>query len=154
MSDSQTNASSSEHSEQDVLFYVLNSTEPEKRLRFLSKLLQKILSENRRCDVRFENEQEAFRYDLMLWDFKPESFIAHSVGNRLPAPVQLYGEQIEQPCRDVLVNLHPNFPEGFSRYHRTIEILDQTEHLVQMGRERWKTYKSKGIEPTVHKIGF
>jgi len=138
----------------DVLFYVLNSTEPEKREYFLSKLLKKILSEKRVCDVRFESEQEALRYDLTLWDFQPQSFIIHSVQNSLPAPIQLHGKQILKPSQDVLVNLHPEFPEIFSGYNRTIEILDQTEHLVQMGRERWKAYKARGLQPTVHKIGF
>ncbi|WP_373020532.1 DNA polymerase III subunit chi [Thiomicrorhabdus sp.] len=140
--------------EKDVLFYVLNSTEPEKRERFLSKLLKKIQSEKRRCDVRFENEQEALRYDLTLWDFQPQSFIIHSVKNAVPAPIQLHGERIYQPCKDVLINLHTGFSEDFFNYQRTIEILDQTEYLVQMGRERWKAYKARGIEPTVHKIGF
>jgi len=138
----------------DVLFYVLNSTDPAKREKFLSKLLKKIVSEKRACDVRFENEQEANRYDLTLWDYQPQSFIVHSVQNALPAPVQLHGKHIHKPCNDVLVNLHTEFPEMFSGYTRTIEILDQTEHLVQMGRERWKAYKAKGLEPTVHKIGF
>ena len=138
----------------DVLFYVLNSTEPAKREQFLSKLLKKIQSEQRHCDVRFENEQEAKRYDLTLWDYQPQSFIIHSLENALPAPIQLYGEQIQKPCQDVLVNLHPEFPTLFSGYKRTIEILDQTEYLVQMGRERWKAYKAKGLEPKVHKIGF
>lgn len=138
----------------DVLFYVLNSTKPDKRERFLSKLLKKILSENRQCDVRFENAQEAQRYDLTLWDYQPHSFIIHSVENSMPAPIQLHGKQISKPCKDVLVNLHPEFPEMFSGYKRTIEILDQTEYLVEMGRERWRAYKAQGLEPTVHKIGF
>lgn len=141
-------------SQQDVLFYVLNSTEPQKRERFLSKLLQKIQNEQRQADVRFENEQEAQRYDLTLWDTQPQSFIAHSVVRKVAAPIQLYGEQIPKPCEDVLVNLHPQFPENFARYARTIEILDQTDYLVQMGRKRYKAYKAQGIEPTVHKIGF
>ncbi|WP_178861450.1 DNA polymerase III subunit chi [Thiomicrorhabdus cannonii] len=139
---------------QDVLFYVLNSTEPQKRERFLSKLLQKIQNEQRRADVRFENEHEAQRYDLTLWDTQPQSFIVHSVARQVAAPIQLYGEHIPKPCEDVLVNLHPQFPQEFSRYQRTIEILDQTDYLVQMGRERYKAYKAQGIEPTVHKIGF
>lgn len=139
---------------QDVLFYVLNSTEPQKRERFLSKLLAKIHSEQRCADVRFENDQEAQRYDLTLWDFQPQSFIPHSVARQLPAPIQLYGEHIAKPCNDVLVNLHPQFPADFAHYIRTIEILDQTDYLVQMGRERYKAYKAQGIEPTVHKIGF
>jgi len=138
----------------DVLFYVLNSTDPQSREAFLSKLLNKIYQEKRICDVRFESEQEALRYDLTLWNLQPKSFIPHSVAKQVPAPIQLYGQEIDKPSKDVLVNLAAVFPDSFSYYQRTIEILDQSEYLIQMGRERWKNYKSQGIEPTIHKIGF
>lgn len=140
--------------EKDVLFYVLNSTDPQAREAFLNKLLKKIWTEKRRCDVRFESEQDALRYDLTLWNAQPQSFIPHSVAKQVPASIQLYGEQITKPSRDVLINLHPEFPSVFEQYQRTIEILDQSDYLIKMGRERWKTYKAKGIEATVHKIGF
>ena len=150
MSTEQANTTKTE--DKDVLFYVLNSTDPQSREAFLSKLLNKIYKESRRCDVRFESEQDALRYDLTLWNLQPHSFLPHSVSQQVKAPIQLHGEEIVKPCHDVLVNLHPEFPQQFERYQRTIEILDQSEYLIQMGRERWKTYKTKGIEPTVHKI--
>jgi len=142
------------HSEADVLFYVLNSTEPSEREAFLSKLLNTIWKQKRQVDVRFANQQEAQRYDLTLWNYKAESFLHHSVENELPAPIQLHGQQIVKPCNDVLINLHPEFPQEHIGYQRTIEILDQSEYLIQMGRERWRTYVKAGVEPTVHKIGF
>ncbi|GKT11829.1 MAG: DNA polymerase III subunit chi [Thiomicrorhabdus sp.] len=151
-----TNASSESSSTmtKDVLFYVLNSTDPQSREVFLSKLLNKVYKENRLCDVRFETEQDALRYDLTLWNITPQSFIPHSVSKQINAAIQLHGKEINKPCNDVLVNLHPEFPDQFKSYQRTIEILDQSEYLIQMGRARWKTYKSQGIEATVHKIGF
>ena len=104
--------------------------------------------------MRFESEQDALRYDLTLWNAQPQSFIPHSVAKQVSASIQLYGEQIAKPSRDVLINLHPEFPSVFEQYQRTIEILDQSDYLIQMGRERWKAYKANGIEATVHKIGF
>ena len=136
----------------DVLFYVLNSDLPEAREQFLSKLLQKIWQQKRQADVRFASENDAQRYDLTLWSYKPESFIPHSIQHDNSAPIQLFGESIPKPCKDVCVNLHPEFFEAYTQYQRTIEVLDQSEHLIQMGRERWKAYLSRGITPTVHKI--
>lgn len=144
----------SESNNPDVLFYVLNSTEPNEREKFLCKLLNTIWKQQRLCDVRFANQQDAQRFDLTLWDAKPQSFIHHAVEQETQAPIQLYGEIINQACQDVLINLHPEFPEIHTQYQRTIEILDQSDYLIKMGRERWKLYKSVGIEPTVHKIGF
>ena len=138
----------------DVLFYVLNSTEPSEREAFLSKLLQKIHKEQRCADVRFPSLQEAQRYDLTLWNFKPESFIPHAIENAQKASIQLHGEHISELGKDVLINVHPEFPEIHTHYQRTIEILDQSDYLVKMGRERWKIYVKAGITPTLHKLGF
>jgi len=138
----------------DVLFYVLNSSEPSQRERFLSKLLNTIWKQRRRADVRFANLQAAQRYDLTLWNYKPESFIHHALQRNSPAPIQLFGGDVNTPCQDVLINLHPEFPEIHTGYKRTIEILDQSEFLLQMGRQRWKQYIQADLTPTVHKIGF
>lgn len=138
----------------DVLFYVLNSNQPAEREAFLSKLLNTIWKQKRLCDVRFANQQDATRYDLTLWDAKPQSFIHHGLENNVNAPIQLYGEQVIKKCKDVLINLHPEFPTIHNQYQRTIEVLDQSDYLIKMGRERWKAYKKAGIEPTIHKIGF
>jgi DNA polymerase-3 subunit chi len=138
----------------DVLFYVLNSSQPDQRELFLSKLLKTIWKQQRMVDIRFPNDQEAQRYDLNLWSFRPESFIHHALENSAPAPIQIYGETISQPCEDVLINMHPSFCEFHNRYQRTIEVLDQSEYLLEMGPIRWKQYQQAGIEPTIHKIGF
>lgn len=139
---------------QDVLFYVLNSTSQDEREAFVCKLINTIYQKDRLCDVRFASLDDARRFDRKLWDWKPTAFIPHAVQKEYKAPIQLYAEAIQTINEDVLINLHPEFPECFQQYQRTIEVLDQSAFLLQMGRERWKAYKAQGIEPTVHKIGF
>jgi len=153
-SENTTNQANNEPETQqaDVLFYVLSTTQPSEREAFLSKLLNTIWKQQRLCDVRFANQQDAQRYDLTLWDAKPQSFIHHSLENAVKAPIQLFGETVNPKCKDVLINLHPEFPTIYSQYQRTIEILDQSDYLIKMGRERWKAYKQAGIEPTIHKM--
>lgn len=141
---------------QDVLFYVLNSDTHEAREAFVCKLLNKIHKEKRLCDVRFASESEAKRFDLQLWSWKPDSFIPHALNQEIDAPIQLFSETpTTKPTKqDVLINLHPEFPSFFEDYTRTIEVLDQSAYLLQMGRERWKAYRQFNIEPVVYKIGF
>ncbi|MBD3611092.1 MAG: DNA polymerase III subunit chi [Hydrogenovibrio crunogenus] len=138
--------------EKDVIFYVLGTDTAQQREAFMAKLVNKIHREKRRCDIRFASEDEMTRFDLSLWQYQPEAFIPHSVQQTVQAPIQLWADQIATPCQDVLLNVHPDFPQNFLLYNRTIEVLDQTEHFIQMGRERWKAYKKEGLEPTVHKI--
>jgi DNA polymerase-3 subunit chi len=138
----------------DVLFYILNSTDSASREAFVCKLINKIYQQGRHCDVRFADQQEAQRFELTLWNWKAESFIPHAIQRQVPAPVQLYSGQIDKPCADVLINLHPDFSEQYNDYQRTIEIVDQSEFLVQKGRQRYKDYGARNLQPTVHKIGF
>lgn len=138
----------------EVVFYVLNSDAPEARDRFISKLVHKIHTEKRRADILFETLEDAQRFDIALWQYQPQSFIPHAIAQETTAPIQLFGRFLGAPCQDILLNCHPDFPNQFQQYQRTIEVLDQTEYLIQKGRERFKHYRSLNIEPLVHKIGF
>ncbi|MBN2866874.1 MAG: DNA polymerase III subunit chi [Thiotrichales bacterium] len=151
MTKTQTNTTSAQP---EVVFYILNSSDLTSREQFMSKLLKKVVSEQRSADVVFETPTEAQRYDLSLWQYQPQSFIPHSLSRAEQAPIQLYAQTVSKPCFDILLNHQTQFPEVFSQYQRTIEILDQTPHLIEMGRARFKHYRQLGIEPQVHKIGF
>ncbi|MGC9386602.1 MAG: DNA polymerase III subunit chi [Hydrogenovibrio sp.] len=140
---------------QDVVFYVLSSSGETERETFIIKLLNKIHREQRLCDVRCDDETARQRLNHQLWSFKPEAFIPHILGEDLAqrhAKIRFWNQTIAQSCDDVLLNIHPAFPEHFQHYRRTIEVLDQSEHLIEMGRQRWKTYKAQGFEPVVHKL--
>ena len=137
---------------QDVLFYVLNSSDLASRERFLTKLLLKTQQQKRRVDVRFTQRQDAERFDQTLWAQPPHGYLPHAVELALPAPIQLFGAQISRGCQDVLINLHPDFYPEFQNYQRTIELLDQSVELIEKGRQRWREYKQQGFEPTLHKI--
>jgi DNA polymerase-3 subunit chi len=138
----------------ELVFYVLNSSSFQEREAFLIKLLNKAQQQTRQVDVRFAQQQDAQRFDQKLWCEPSHSYIPHGLVNNIAAPIQLYGEQITHPCKDVLINLHPEFYDNFKQYQRTIELLDQSEELIEKGRERWRQYIALGLTPTVHKIGF
>ena len=137
---------------QDVLFYVLSSSDLASRERFLTKLLLKTQQQKRRVDVRFAQRQDAERFDQTLWAQPAHSYLPHAVEQALPAPIQLFGDQITRASQDVLINLHPDLYPNFQAYQRTIEVLDQSAELIEKGRQRWREYTEQGFEPTLHKI--
>lgn len=139
-----------------MVFYVLNSHTLEAREQFVCKLLNTIYQKQRNSHVRFANHDDVQRFDRQLWDWKPEAFIPHAIAQQMPAPIQLFSQIPRDKTlnKDVLINLHPEFPDFFLDYQRTIEVLDQSAYLLQMGRQRWKAYRQHQIEPIVHKIGF
>ncbi len=139
-------------SQQDVLFYVLQSNDQLSRDNFVTKLINKINNEQRKVDICLSSTDDCLRLEQAIWSYKPQSFIANSIAKSSTSPVQLWDKKVAQPCLDVLLNLHTNFPDNFLKYNRAIEILDQSEELIEMGRNRWKQYKQQGIEPTLIKI--
>ena len=96
----------------------------------------------------------AAQLDERLWTIKAESFLAHG----------LAGDDIEknarQPillatsvCRDnkaaVLINGGLEVPTDVSGFAHIVDFVDGwDEHLKQMARERWRTYRQLGLEPT------
>ena len=137
---------------QDVVFYILKSDDPASLDRFIAKLCQKILKEQRQCDIRLPDEPSMQRLDRALWGYKPESFIVHGLQNQCPAPVQLWTNEPNSRFNDILLNLHPEFPAPYRQFRRTIEVLDQSAALIERGRQRWKHYKQQDITPTLHKL--
>lgn len=135
---------------QDVLFYVLSSSDRASRERFLIKLLLKTQQQKRQVDVRFAQAQEAERFDQALW--AQSNYLPHAVELELPAPIQLFGANIPRRANDVLINLHADLYPEFKSYQRTIELLDQSAELIEKGRQRWREYKAQGFEPILHKI--
>jgi len=129
----------------DVLFYVLNSSDLASRQHFVCKLVQKIWQQNRHCDICCHHPAELTALDEAIWLFKPEAFIPHAIAQNPPAPIQLWFDQVDRPCHDILVNLHPDFQTYFQSYQRTIEVLDQSPELIQRGRDRWRRYQSLGL---------
>lgn len=138
----------------EVVFYILNSNDDAAKDHFTCKLLNKIYSEQRQADLLCMDDQQAQRLDLNLWAFKPQAFIPHAIAHQMPAPIQIFADQVESSCQDVLLNLHSQLPSDWQSYQRVIEVLDQSPELIQLGRDRFKYYRSLEIEPTVHKIGF
>lgn len=92
--------------------------------------------------------------DERLWTVSPASFLAHGVA----------GDDIEynakQPillstsiCRDnqasVLINGGLEVPTDVSEFAHIVDFVDAwDEHLKQAARERFRTYKQLGLEPT------
>jgi len=55
-------------------------------------------------------------------------------------------------CADVLINLSGGLPTYFGDFARVAEFLDARPEVRAAGRERFKAYRAKSIEPQTHNI--
>ena len=132
-------------------FYVLPSSDPDARGRFLCRLVDKILGLGHQIYIQTANEAEAKRIDQQLWEFQPESFIPHSLTSEdLPAKVTIGWDDQRPDHKDVFVNLNLDIPEDALQFERILEIVVQSEEVLASTRNNYKSYQANGISIDMH----
>jgi DNA polymerase-3 subunit chi len=140
-----------------VDFHVLSGGEPRERLKYACRVVEKAYLGDQRVLVWLDTPAELAEFDELLWNFADRSFVPHEVLATEPdwdeAPVWLGGTRPTQSDCDVLVNLAVSVPAAAERARRVIEIIDADADRRRLGRERFRAYRARGIEPATHTIG-
>lgn len=139
-------------------FYVLQGTDPAERLLLICRLAEKAVGARQRVFIHSHSEEELQQLDQRLWDFRAMSFVAHRL---LPAehvcsssdddPVHL---SPGNPANDrtLLINLADKVPPFFSRFERTLEVINEENTVRSAGRERYRFYQQRGYPLHHHKL--
>lgn len=93
--------------------------------------------------------------DRLLWSTPATGFIPHCRASDPLAPVTpvIVDHTDVLLHDDILLNLHPEQPLFFSRFHRLIEIVGSEESDAAAARERFRFYRDRGYEIKTHDIG-
>ncbi len=143
-----------------VDFYVLSGSDAGQRLRFACRLVEKAWLKRHRVRVRLDGgDLESF--DQLLWTFSDRSFVPHRrVGapNDAPAPARptvviADGDESDAADGDVLVNLSSVAPADVGAWARIAEVVDADNGRRSLGRERFRAYRERGLEPATHEMG-
>ena len=67
-------------------------------------------------------------------------------------PVKIGQPDKAQRAGELLINLSPDTPDFVRNYKRVAEIIDGSEASKQAGRERFRQYRSMGLDPVTHNI--
>jgi DNA polymerase-3 subunit chi len=141
-----------------VDFYVLASQDPAARLRFACRLVEKAWQKRHRVRVQFDPGGELEAFDDLLWTYADRSFVPHhrlgageAPPGDAPAPVVIAdSDEADAGDGDLIVNLAQAVPPRFDRFVRVAEIIDADESRRRRGRERFRLYRERGIEPSTH----
>lgn len=139
-------------------FYVLSSSESIERLQLICKLSEKAIGQAQKVFIHSDSEEELSVLDDTLWNFRPISFVPHK---RLPKgyvtsgldnePVHLSNEA-PGADRTLLINLANEVPTFFSRFERTLEIINDESKIKAAGRQKYRYYQQRGYPLHHHKI--
>jgi DNA polymerase III subunit chi len=139
-----------------VDFYVTEAAGAESRLRLACRVAEKAYLAKKTVVVLFDDGALLPKFDDMLWTFGDGTFVPHDVvsaeGAPCAAPVALTTGPLPAGHADVLINLGQTVPPSFEKFARVAEFLDGRPEVRAAGRERFKTYRGKSIEPQTHNV--
>jgi len=139
-----------------VDFYVSEAAGADVRLRLACRIAEKAYLASQKVVVLLDDPETLRRLDELLWTFDDGSFVPHEVttaGAPCDAPVALTTGALPSDHADVLVNLAGAVPPFFEKFARVAEMLDARPEVRAAGRERFKIYRARSIEPHTHNLG-
>ncbi|MFK7890308.1 MAG: DNA polymerase III subunit chi [Granulosicoccus sp.] len=141
-----------------VDFYVLSTQDTQDRLTLVCKLAEKAVAVGQKIFIFANNIQELEKLDALLWTFRPVSFVAHHLLDANISNVAGNDDPVHLSCgepaidRNLLINLDSAVPYFFSRFERTLEIVNRQPDIERAGRERYLYYKHRGYPLKHHSV--
>jgi DNA polymerase-3 subunit chi len=138
-----------------VDFYVTAEAGESARFRLACRVAEKAYLAKQTVVVWTDDPAALPRIDELLWTFGDGTFVPHDVareGAACDAPVALTAGTPPPKHTDVLINLGSGVPPFFEKFERVAEFLDARPDVRAAGRDRFKAYRGKSIEPTTHNV--
>ncbi len=140
-----------------VDFYVLEGSDSRLRWRFACQQIEKAFLADERVLVRLDSDADLAAFDDLLWTFADRSFIPHEAlsadSDWEETPVLLSTGLEPATPPHLIVNLGASAPPNLEHVARIIEVIDADPARRQSGRQRFKHYRTLGVEPVTHKPG-
>jgi len=119
------------------------------RLGFAARLLRKACRQGIRADV-VGATPELQRLSRQLWNLP--GFQAHAApgapeGQRRRSPIVLATDFAAAAGRPLLLNLTDGLPPDLARWAQVIELVSDADEDVQHGRQQFKAYRARGLQP-------
>ncbi len=131
-----------------VDFYILAEQTTEARYRFTCRLIDKAVSRGQNVYWHVNSHEEAKTLDNLLWDFRPESFVPHELNHAdastVHCPVHIGWSAPPQDHHDILINTSNRLPGFFSRFSRLMEVVTQTDDVLQYTRQHYRFLNERG----------
>ena len=131
-----------------VLFHHFEKTSGRDLLVYICRLVEKGYKQGSKpIYIHFDSENEAKEFDSLLWTFRQESFVPHTIlGNpeqeKTPVIIGWGNNQIE--TAEALINVSQDIPKASKSTSKIHEIVGNDENKKNKAREKWKAYKANG----------
>jgi DNA polymerase-3 subunit chi len=127
------------------------------RLRLACRIAEKAYLARQKVVMLLDDAESLRRLDELLWTFGDGSFVPHdavaAADAACEAPVALSTGALPAGHTDVLLNLCGAVPPFFEKFSRVAEFLDARPEVRTAGRERFKIYRARSLDPQTHNVG-
>ena len=132
-------------------FYQIDSDEAP--LLFTCRLIEKVYRQGLQIYVHTNSEAQSIELDDLLWSFRDDRFIPHTLqSSHDEAPIKIGHNAEPEDHQQVLVNLSLDVPDFFSRFDRVAEIVPLGEESRNSARQNYRFYKDRGYSLQYHEI--
>lgn len=137
-----------------VDFYVLPTDESAARHLFACKLAEKAWRLGHQIYIHCDNAEQMQALDLLLWQFRPESFIPHNLNSdtAIASGVLLGHSAKPQIEAELLINLSAQVPSFAQAFRRIAEVVIAEPASRQAARERFRFYREQGYALQNHQL--
>ena len=138
-----------------VFFHYFEKTSGRDLLVYICRLVEKGYKQGSKpIYIHFDSENEAKEFDSLLWTFRQESFIPHTIlghpeEEKTPVIIGWDTNQIE--TAEALINVSQGTPRASKSTSKIHEIVGSDENKKNKAREKWKAYKANGSIIKAHK---
>jgi DNA polymerase III subunit chi len=138
-----------------VDFYILEHPTEDACPQFVCRLAEKAWRQGHTIHIHTGNMAMARHLDELLWTFREQSFIPHSLSSAPQAgdsPIHIGHAEQDVRYHDVLINLDSDVPLFFSRFQRVAEVIGKDEEQRRQGRQRFTFYRDRGYPLHTHTL--
>jgi DNA polymerase-3 subunit chi len=136
-----------------VVFYLSPEETEEARWRTACRLIDKAYRQGFSLYAHLSTAEEVQQFDDLLWTFKEDAFIPHSVyGTRPEFPVHVGYNQPALDKNMILVNLTPVIPDFHAQSQHIIEVVRQEPAARELGRKHYRFYRDQGYTLESHTL--
>jgi DNA polymerase-3 subunit chi len=124
------------------------------KLHTACQLSHKAMQSGMRVLLHVADDATADKLDKLLWHYPATAFMPHCRSHEAEAATAtiVIGRDENFPHSALLISLHTECTEFFSRFERVIEIVGSDENDAKQGRLRFKFYKDRGYEVSHHDL--
>lgn len=137
-----------------VDFYIVDSEREAACEAVVCRLADKAWSRGMRLYIRTRDASQAHRLDRLLWTYREDSFLPHSLLADADGDPIVLGTADQPPPADypMLINLAETADPAATGFERVAEVSCRDPELLRAARQRFRWYRDQGLDPANHTV--